>query len=114
MRYGELTSTNIEQFAEKMRGMLEGKPYIFVSANEALGYRPEIRQNQKLESLRVCRYSDTHSGVMFTYGVGSISAGEGARFTFDHEHDPQELRVEHKAPAGNAMWWVWKVQRGEA
>lgn len=112
MRYGTITTANVDEFAAKLEKMLTDKAYVFVYANEFFGYRPEVRTDQRLESVKVLRMEEhpDHATVMIsdTYGVGSIS--KDAEFSFDHEYDPRTLHVEHKAPAGHNMHWVWKVQ----
>jgi hypothetical protein len=123
--FGDLTLENIEAIAERLKAMLRGKRYTFVSVNELFGPlpRPEVRTSQRL-NIPDSQYTDIYVhygddkswgmiGVNDSYGVWSISTHDDperrAFLSFEHG----KLTIEHCAPGGNKLIWVIAVERGE-
>lgn len=133
--YGVQTIENTPEIVERLRDLLTGKKYTFVSTND--GFNPEsrigvdVRTDQKLENgtngtpfsiwydekndpPRYCGFN-----VGDTYGVWGVhtSATETQYDpTFNVPYwvfDYNQARVVHRAPAGHLLVWVIAVQNKE-
>lgn len=91
--YGNLTVANAEQFVERLREMLTGKRYTFITVNASLDNIPDVRVHQQLggrintepgvaDNIRLypVEYLANESAyqnlnVCDTYGVWSLTTG---------------------------------------
>jgi hypothetical protein len=105
---------NIEPVAKRVKEILDGKNYIFLSCYEHLGWRPEIRMNQKMRNVTTWKNDgeeDKYGGfhVSDTYGVW------GCMFVNDTNGKKQGyialanngLEVHNQNDFG--QWYWWKV-----
>ncbi len=121
-RYGNLTAENIEAFTERLREMLVGKSFTFVSVNEGQGWRPEVRVGQRLkpghgdDGITLYPPKDEerpdwrHMTVHDTYGSWGFQTGGEDKPTYFFFDGPNRLLVEHYASAGWKMYWSITVE----
>ena len=135
--FGNLTLANIEDFTERLRTMLAGKRFTFISVNGSRGYEPEIRINQQLEGRHpvggyrskdgaadnISLYPESTYGegpskvtwrslnVCDSYGVWSLNTHE-TYFSFEPEQrdQPERLTITHKNGAGDTLHWLICVE----
>lgn len=135
--YGYLTLDNCDAVAGRIRSMLAGQRYTWVSCNEGLrDYFPEVRTGQRLrDDVRIDR--DTldggtewaHISAGDTYGVWGLGTTvpdqktahrwaaddkKRKRLTCLHitrgRHDGGRIEIEHYAPVGARLYWVIAVE----
>jgi hypothetical protein len=127
--YGCLTLENLDLVAARIRSLLEGKSYTFVTCNEGLrDYFPEVRTSLRLRE-GVSTWVDEKAGrfggfnVADSYGVWgmhtdvpdistahSLSYDEqrkrGGYLHIKHER----IEMEHFAPADARLYWVAAIE----
>ena len=117
---GKLTVHNIEDVADRIWRVIEGKPYTFVANNEAHGgLRPEVRVAQQASKIRTWYEEEKKFGgfhVDDSYGVWGCStnaqddayepAGENPYI----EITDTRIEIRHRAPAGHKLYWVIAVE----
>lgn len=133
--HGFLTTENAEAVAARLRRLLGGRRYTFVSANEGLrDYFPEVRTGQRLRDDGASAYTYGDGGrcagvsVQDTYGSWGVhsdaadqsgahrrvhdASGRGtvdknlAYLHFKHDR----VEVEHFAPAGFRLYWLAVIE----
>jgi hypothetical protein len=134
--YATLDKSNAAAFVTRLKVLLEGKMFTFISVNDHLGTRPNVRINQCLEGRSVrpgdnnrppsretypagsaanigLSFSDDpdlpdyiHILVCDTYGIWSV--GNGAYFVFNPggRWEPNCVTINFKAGAGNDITWT--------
>lgn len=127
---GMLTVKNIEQVADLLRKLLNGKRYTFVAAHESRGFKPEVRTNQKLNSSipgvanSIRTYCNNEEGKQFagflvndSYGVWGCSTclledTHDPKFKNPHiEFDGDKVTIIHRPSARNKLYWVAAIER---
>ena len=135
--YGVMTIWNAEAIADRLRKMLEGKQYTFVSDNDFFGPErpPEVRTSQYLHghknsevagdgfNVDFSMLAKDHAHVMVcdTYGVWSFSSTTEDQNNHEDYHQPyvhfdadygvERFSVVHRALGGNLLRWVVMVER---
>ena len=129
--YGMLTIENVQQIADLLLQLLDGKRYTFVAANEFFRFKPEVRTGQTLDhkgarsGKAIGIYSDEkdtpprHAGfnVGDTYGVWGCSTNLA-----ENKYDPEfnnpyfvfeynKVTITHRAPAGHLLYWVAAIEQ---
>lgn len=125
--YGAPTVDNLEAIARRLKRMLEGRRYTFVSANDYFGPlpRPEVRTSQHLapESSRdgqaiYTRYGEDKSwgfiGVNDSYGVWYISTSSDPDRPITVSFQCDKLVIDHYPASGNHLIWVIALEDREA
>jgi hypothetical protein len=118
---GNLTIENVNEVADRLKELLIGKIYTFVSCNELDRFKPNVKTGQKLEDnnpIRVWK-GDYSTGIHVndSYGVWGFN-------TVLHEGEKNEnlkvpyiifegnqIRIEHRAPGGNILYWVVALEK---
>ncbi|MBD3244967.1 MAG: hypothetical protein GF335_03165 [Candidatus Moranbacteria bacterium] len=129
--YGVLTIENLQQVADLLLQLLDGKRYTFVAANEFFRFKPEVRTGQTLShkgattGKAINVYYDEkenppkHAGfnVGDTYGVWGCSTNL-ATDEYDNEfNNPyfvfeyNKVTITHRAPAGHLLYWVVAIEQ---
>ncbi len=119
---GMLTVENVQQVADLLHKLLDGKCYTFITANEFFQFKPEVQTKQHFLSNEgaVGVYYDEENtppkyagfNVNDTRGVWSCSTN-----STDIRKDPEfknpylffendRVTITHRAPAGNLLYWV--------
>lgn len=126
--YGMLTTSNIHEVVERLRGLLTGRTYTFVAVNEGLGFVPDVRvrctlTNGKSGEPFSVWGKDGHAGfnVCDTGGVWGCTTSlaneaaydpefrnpylvfNGDRVTIQHR---DRVTIQHRAPAGHRLIWA--------
>lgn len=134
--YGYLTLDNFDAVVERIREMLTGHRYTWVSCHEGMrDFFPEVRTGQRLSQDLVVnreRLEDgrdwAHLTVGDTYGVWGLSTtvpdqatacqrGEDKSMTrlhFKHgRYDQGRIEIEHHNAYGDRLYWVVSVEVAE-
>lgn len=120
--HGMLTVKNVQQVADLLFKLLDGKYYTFIAANEFFQFRPEVKTRQYLSNHKesISAYCDKkntppkHAG----FNVDDISGvwGCSTNLTEDKkdpkfknpyivfEHD--RVIITHRTPARDLLYWV--------
>lgn len=130
--YGMLCAENFDAVAERMRRMLEGRWYTFVSANSYREDSGEFRDydvhtgNRLTVPMRLNTYEGGHRRMSFAdqsycWGLQTAAsteqdAREGSiydrvKLAFnDHRNRGESVTIDHYAPAGYRLLWTVVVE----
>ena len=129
--YGTMTVQNVQEVADLILEVLDGKRYSFASFNEFVK-RLDVRTGQRLNhdgaasGCAVATYFDKETDppafggfhVGDTYGNWGTSTNARADgYFYDPEHNAPYIVIEHnqvkitrRAPAGQMLYWVAAVE----
>lgn len=127
---GMLTVENIDQVAERILRLLQGKRYTFVAFNEIFPDRLEVRTGMRLDpkdatnGIGVSVYRDESGNgdfagfnVVDSYGVwGPTTTVKEDRYDDDFRNPyiyfkEDRVTIAHHAPAGHKLIWVAVIEK---
>ena len=124
--FGVMTVDNIEDIVGKLRELLTGKRYTFVSCYEYKRYEPEVRASQELKNgtsddpFHVWYGENQEFGgfnVGDTYGVWGLDTNGHRGANYDGKFDIPYLVFDYgkctmtfRTPAGLLAYWVVAVE----
>jgi len=121
---GILTIDNVQEVADRIRKLLEGKKYTFVTVNELRGFKPRVHTGQRLRksSDAVSIHTDGQAragfNVLDTHSAWGCTTNliEG---TFDPEihicfeqnnRDGDRMMITRQTEGGPKFFWVAAVE----
>jgi hypothetical protein len=123
---GMLTTKNIEQVADLLHQLLEGKSYTFTAKNERFGFRPEVRWHLRLStrttSGKAINVWHDEQGrfagfnVSDTYGVWTCDTDlKEDKFDPDFNNpyfvfEQDKVTITHRSGSGNLLCWMVAVE----
>lgn len=123
--FGYLTTKNVEQVANHLRGLLTGRTFTFVSVNEFFAWRPDARLHQELVAPANGDAITTHCSAEYAQIVvhdtgctWTISTslkdqptgkdhGDNAYLSFE----PGRVTIVHRNQAGHTLYWLICIEQ---
>ncbi len=121
--FGVMTTWNAEEIANRLRVLLSGKLFTFVTVNGNMNETlpPEVRTSQTMTSVQFSMLAPDHAHVVVndSYGVWGLSSTTEDCFNVGDYKNPyfiferDSVAIVHRSMAGGLLRWVATVEYPE-